>query len=477
MTDTANLGLPCIEGSQAQKHVTHNEALHILDTLVQLAVIDRDLAAPPASPAEGQRWIVKTGATGAWTGHVNEIAAWQDGVWQFSTPRAGWLCYVIDEGALLAWNGSAWIDALAALTAINNMTLLGLCTAADATNPLSARLNSALFTARTVAGGGDGNLRYKLSKESAANTLSFLFQDNYSGRAEIGLTGDDNLHIKVSADGTTWREGIVVNRATGAVSFPNTTIAGGREVLTADRTYYVRTDGSDGNSGLVNSSSGAFATIQKAIDTTLTLDLGGHGVTIQVGAGTYTQGANVPQPFIGGIVTLLGDTTTPSNVVISPTAATCIHTTLKSSLSVGGFRLTTTSSGDGLQAENNSVINVVGKMEFGAVAGRHMSAFSSVINVAADYVISGGASAHVLAADLSTINDYFRAVTLAGTPAFSTAFAVADRLADMLLHGNTYSGSATGVRYAANSNSVIYTAGATLPGSSAGSASSGAQYS
>ena len=41
MTDTANLALPCIEGSQAQKHVTHNEALRVLDTLVQLAVLDQ----------------------------------------------------------------------------------------------------------------------------------------------------------------------------------------------------------------------------------------------------------------------------------------------------------------------------------------------------------------------------------------------------------------------------------------------------
>ena len=56
MTDTANLGLPCIEGSQAQKHVTHNEALRIIDTLVQLAVNDRDLTAPPALPGEGDRF-------------------------------------------------------------------------------------------------------------------------------------------------------------------------------------------------------------------------------------------------------------------------------------------------------------------------------------------------------------------------------------------------------------------------------------
>jgi Protein of unknown function (DUF2793) len=107
MTDTANLSLPCIEGSQAQKHVTHNDALRILDTLVQLAVLDRDLTAPPASPAEGQRWLVRAAATGAWAGHDNAIAAWQDGGWQFSAPRTGWIAFVADEGTLLVLNGIA----------------------------------------------------------------------------------------------------------------------------------------------------------------------------------------------------------------------------------------------------------------------------------------------------------------------------------------------------------------------------------
>jgi hypothetical protein len=219
MTDTANLGLPCIEASQAQKHVTHNEALRLLDTLVQLAVLDRDLTAPPGAPGEGQSWIVKAVASGAWLGHDNEIAAWQDGGWQFSPPRIGWLAYVVDEGALVAWNGSAWADALAMLTSLQNMTLLGVGTTADATNPFSAKLNNILWTAKTVAEGGDGDLRWKMSKATAGDTLSMLFQDNFSGRAEIGLTGDDNLHIKVSADGSAWSEALLIDRTTGKVTF------------------------------------------------------------------------------------------------------------------------------------------------------------------------------------------------------------------------------------------------------------------
>jgi len=227
MTDTINLGLPCIEGSQAQKHVTHNDALRILDTLVQLAVADRDLTAPPGSPAEGQRWIVKASATGAWTGHDNAIAAWQDGGWQFSAPQTGWCAFVADEAVLVIWNGTAWGDFFAVIGSIQNLIHLGVGTTADDTNPLSAKLNNTLFVAKTAAEGGDGNLRYNLSKESAAKTLSFLLQDNYSGRAEIGLTGDDDFHFKVSPDGSTWYEGLKIDGATGKPSFPVGTAAVG----------------------------------------------------------------------------------------------------------------------------------------------------------------------------------------------------------------------------------------------------------
>ena len=61
-------GLPYLAAAQAQKHVTHNEALRRLDAVVQLAVLDATLAAPPASPDEGDRYIVAASATGAWAG-------------------------------------------------------------------------------------------------------------------------------------------------------------------------------------------------------------------------------------------------------------------------------------------------------------------------------------------------------------------------------------------------------------------------
>ncbi len=108
MDETQNLQLPYIMAAQSQKHVTHNEAIRNLDALVQLAVKDRDLSAPPGSPGEGERYIVAGGASGAWSGKEGYVAAFQDGAWMFYLPRAGWRCWVEDEGVLLVYDGALW---------------------------------------------------------------------------------------------------------------------------------------------------------------------------------------------------------------------------------------------------------------------------------------------------------------------------------------------------------------------------------
>jgi Protein of unknown function (DUF2793). len=106
---TPNLALPFIQAAQSQKHVTHNEAIRILDAMVQLGVLDRHLSAPPASPAEGARYVVAASPTGAWTGHAGKIAAYQDAAWAFYAPQEGWLTWVADEDIVVAWNGSDWV--------------------------------------------------------------------------------------------------------------------------------------------------------------------------------------------------------------------------------------------------------------------------------------------------------------------------------------------------------------------------------
>jgi hypothetical protein len=108
MSTTPNLALPRILGGQAQKHVTHNEALRSLDGLVQLSVKDRHLSAPPGSPAEGDRYIVAGSPSGAWTGWAGSVALREGGAWHRLIPRNGWMAWVEDEGIILVREGSAW---------------------------------------------------------------------------------------------------------------------------------------------------------------------------------------------------------------------------------------------------------------------------------------------------------------------------------------------------------------------------------
>jgi hypothetical protein len=108
MDDTPNLALPYLAPAQAQKHVTHNEALRMLDAVVQLSVVDRDLMTPPASPTEGERHIVAAGATGAWAGRDGQVAMWRDGAWGFSQPRPGWLAWVAAESVVLVHGATSW---------------------------------------------------------------------------------------------------------------------------------------------------------------------------------------------------------------------------------------------------------------------------------------------------------------------------------------------------------------------------------
>lgn len=221
MTQTTHLALPLIDAAQAQKHVTHNEALALLDALAHLAVSARNVTSPPTSPSEGDRVLVGAGAADAFAGKDGQIATFLAGGWTFLQPQAGWRLYVAAESLLLLHVAGGWVDLGACLRELQNLSRLGIGTTADATNPLSAKLNAALFAARAAAEGGSGDLRLSLNKESAGKTVSQLYQSNYSGRAETGLTGDDDFRVKVSADGANWRDGIVVDRHTGAVSFPS----------------------------------------------------------------------------------------------------------------------------------------------------------------------------------------------------------------------------------------------------------------
>lgn len=300
---------------------------------------------------------------------------------------------------------------------------------------------------------------------TAANKLPYFTNADVAAVTDLSAFGRSLID---DADAATARATL------GLASVP-------REVLTANRTYYVRTDGSDSNTGLVDSSGGAFLTWQKAWNVILTLDLGGFTVTVQVRDGTYTGALSITKPAVGGSVIFQGNSTTPANVVLSTTSSDAIFVSGQGHyLTLKDFKVQTTTAGSAIHTDTGAVVNV-GNLNFGACAGSHLSAEngSQIVYNNSVAAISGGATSFSAAYNGAQIAFRGNTVTLSGTPAFSTAFAFGMVNSSTFIDLNTFSGSATGARYLAILNAVINVSGAGashLPGNSAGSTATGGQY-
>ncbi|AXY83381.1 tail fiber protein [Acidovorax phage ACPWH] len=268
-----------------------------------------------------------------------------------------------------------------------------------------------------------------------------------------------------------------ISTATQAALDAKAAVAAVREKLTAARTYYVRTDGNDSNTGLANTVGGAFLTIQKAIDTAAALDIGIHSVAINVGAGTFGP-FSTKDPVGNGSVAVTG--AGMGSTTISTSSGSCITAPLGSrKYSVAGFRLTTSDSsfaGNGLNIDINSQLSA-GELDFGPCGNFHVN--SSGMVILRGYTISGPARVHWYASNGATVICAGWTIVISGSVSFSTAFAYADCMSLLRVNENTYSGTATGVRYQIFANSVLFVNGAGesyLPGNSAGSKFTGAQY-
>ncbi len=303
MSNSLNLGLPYLEEAQAQKHVTVNEAVRMLDAIVQLTVAARTLATPPALPAEGDRYIVAAGATGAWAGHDTEVAAYVDGAWMFFAPREGWLAFDQAAGGVVVFDGTSWADLGTALT-VQATDMLGINATADVTNRLSVRSDSVLFSPQT-GGGATGDVRVVVNKDAAGDVASHLFQTGYSGRAEFGLIGNDAFSLKVSADGASFTQAFSVDPATAKVTFDDevtvsgvgTASLGAGGIVWSSGLSLSLGAGSDvgsialGVSTLASVSSGV-DNVAVGADALGTVSTGSSNVAVGVEAGTAVTGAD-----------------------------------------------------------------------------------------------------------------------------------------------------------------------------------------
>jgi hypothetical protein len=264
-----------------------------------------------------------------------------------------------------------------------------------------------------------------------------------------------------------------------------------RELLTTARTYYVRADGNDSNTGLADSSGGAFRHPQKAVDviTGPTLDLGGQTVTVKLGDGTSYNNIVFDKPWTGGgAVKIQGNTGDRSAVYINQSSSPCIriNITLPGLLWLEYLKLNSTYQTCidhwGVGTVMVKEINFVGANThiFSANPGAYIIVYD-------DYEISGSCSnCHAFSnnAGASMYLDGYTVgaftVTLTGTPDLGYGFANAGNLGEVYISSNlTFSGSATGYRFYVWNNAIIGVEGAGdtyLPGDVAGVEETGGLY-
>jgi len=169
---SARLNLPYLMPSQAQKHVTHNEALQRLDALVQLSVLSRNVSIPPAAPTEGDSYIIPPAATDVWSGQDDQLAVWQAGSWQI------------------------------------------IAGTADTYNRLLVQSEGVLFNHNGA------HQRTTINKAAVTDDASHNFQTGFASRALVGLLGSDDYEVKVSADGSSFTQALVVDHTSGMVGAP-----------------------------------------------------------------------------------------------------------------------------------------------------------------------------------------------------------------------------------------------------------------
>lgn len=229
------LSLPYLMPAQAQKHVTHNQALQLLDALVQLRVSAFEAETPPPDPAPGAAFALGLSPTGAWAAHAQQLAIWQGEGWLFIAPQIGWRAWGDSPGELRIWQGSSWELPLGQT---QNLPQLGINASADASNRLAVSAAASLFN-------HDGSShQLKLNKATGADSAALLLQSDWSGHAEIGLLGNDDFTIKTSADGSSWNTALVL-QSDGRAGLGTTAPAAHLDITGGSQDYLQAGDGSD----------------------------------------------------------------------------------------------------------------------------------------------------------------------------------------------------------------------------------------
>lgn len=196
MSETARMGLPLVQGGQAQKHVTVNEALQRIDALSQLVLASRSSASPPVSALPGETYAVPVGASGAWSGEEGRLAVYTNGGWDFVSPAAGWRAWIDDEGVDAVHDGSDWRAGAQAVSLGGAALELRVVEIDHAVDSGAQSLTAALIPAGSIVLGITGRVTIGLGGDA----LGF--------RIGIGGVSDDRYGSGIGTGSGAWFRGV-----------------------------------------------------------------------------------------------------------------------------------------------------------------------------------------------------------------------------------------------------------------------------
>jgi len=324
------------------------------------------------------------------------------------------------------------------------------------------------------------NTIYAIKRTGVASAGDLIIKPDPGDLGSYSIEGQSEFHIPTQnqtvifiGGGSCWR--VIGNTIPADPNYAP------REKLAAARDYYVRTDGSDMNTGRANDAAHACLTIQKAIDLAAALDFNNNHVTIHVADGTYASATIPPMFGVGadGYLDIEGNRTTPANCFISDTNGPADFKVLgptSYTTYIYGFKVKHTTGGGVYASPFVSMVDVQ-YFEFNECAGAHMFADRGSFINNGGCTISGNAAYFIYTQQGGKII-LSGTVTLTVTPAF-TIFAYADYSGLIYALGVIFSGSATGKRYLCQRNAIIETGGGGanyFPGNTSGSAATQGQY-
>jgi hypothetical protein len=395
----------------------------------------------------------------AWTGTNAATVALSTAV--AGTVVAGAANALANTALQTAWSGTAAAASANSLAATALITAWAGTAAANAVNALASTAVQTSWSGTAAAAAALQTAWSGTATANAAGTLAYTaLQTAWSGTAAASIANA----LAYTALQTAWA-------GTNA-------IAAGVTVISTPTTYFVRKDGNDANTGLVNSAGGAFLTIARAMKVVATLVLNSN-VTVQVGTGTYTESVNIPSYTGAGSLILQGDTANKDNVIINPTGVAVTCTGQRAF--VRFLKLTATSIQ--VYCENCGWLGI-NDLTFGACSDSHIhAAHGGVIDVSGANKIIGAAASCYYAYPNGSIYLSGGSLDISTSVAFGNGFASA--FYNSLIFVNTAptftnAVNATGPRFFSRQNSVIETqsGGGTsfFPGNTAGSTATGGLY-